>query len=210
MHVSSSTCVITGSCGGKYCICLSLAHLSEQNQVWSGSCQSSNAPNACRITHTQQESFTHPLPVLLHITQLLQLLTAEVLHRYNHYNKRTFALIHMGQMNGNQSENWFVDLYTMIVDFLLCALTRPDFGAVWWRFVLWTWLDSVLFVHLTPQQPFLLRGHVVLWVACFLWVALCLRFPFNTLEETHELHIKFSVRLQKKTWLLTCDEFLAN
>lgn len=58
-----------------------LAHLSDQNQVGSGSSQRGSASNACSIADRQQETFTHPLPLLLYITQLLLLC---VFHRYDH------------------------------------------------------------------------------------------------------------------------------
>lgn len=58
----------------------SLAHLSDQDQVWPGSCQSSDATDAGSVAHTQQEAFAHPRPLLLHVAQLLQLhLAADVL-----------------------------------------------------------------------------------------------------------------------------------
>lgn len=69
-----------------------LAHLSDQNQVGSSSSQSGGASNACSIADRQQETFTHPLPLLLYITQLLLLCG---FHRYDHCDTQS---VHMNQI----------------------------------------------------------------------------------------------------------------
>lgn len=58
-----------------------LAHLSHQNQVGSSSSQSGSASNAGSIADRQQQTFAHPLPLLLYITPLLLLCG---FRRYDH------------------------------------------------------------------------------------------------------------------------------
>lgn len=62
----------------------SLAHLSDQNQVRSSPGQSCDTSDACGVTHTQQQAFTHLCP-LLFICELLQLQGTGAVNQHQHW-----------------------------------------------------------------------------------------------------------------------------